>query len=265
MTRGEPAVPRDLVQRDGGSHRCVERLGGDRDARAAVAGGDYLVGQAVALGADQQRERGDGGVGGVRLRRRDRGVSTKYVRRVGDERNTLAGQLADVAHVRERDGEDRAHARAHGLRRVGIGAAGPERDARGAEGQRRAQHRADVAGVADAVQVHAQWTDGPAPGAARRRRSRACPSRASETARSRPGSTSWKRGSPRPDSATRKPSTASRPASRGGEHEILALGDEAPAASPLATRGEPLELLQPGILCGFDDDRHGLLVISVWA
>ncbi len=42
---------------------------------------------------------------------------------VGDQRDALAGQRRDVLHARERDREDRAHARAHGLRRVRVGAA----------------------------------------------------------------------------------------------------------------------------------------------
>ncbi len=73
------------------------------------------------------------------------------------------GSSLSVADARELDAEDRAHARAHGLRPVRVGAAGAERDARGAERLRGAQHRADVAGVADAVQVHAQRPRGGAP------------------------------------------------------------------------------------------------------
>ena len=99
-----------------------------------------------------------------------------------------ARQLADgPRRARERHGEDRAHARAHRLRRVRVRAAGPERDAGGAERVRGAQHRADVAGVADAVQVHAQRTRRARPSAARRRRSRACPSRARRPRRSARG------------------------------------------------------------------------------
>ena len=129
------------------------------------------AGRPVALGADEQRHDLSGGEPG--------GHGLQRLARAGDERDALSRQLARVTHARERDGEDRAHARPHGLGRVGIRAVRPERHAGGAEGNRAAQHSADVAGVARR-RADTRTAGPPArrTSAARRRRSRACPSRA---------------------------------------------------------------------------------------
>ena len=135
---------------------------------------------------------------------------------------------ASAVDARERDGEDRAHARAHRLRAVGVGAAGPERDARGAEGLRGAQHRADVAGVADAVQVHAQRPRGRAPALlvdADHARARAERGDARERRRAR------RRGSPRAPSPV--------PAQRGSPRRGARPGAPRPPrsrSSPSATK-----------------------------
>ena len=64
----------------------------------------------------------------------------------GTQRDPLTRRVVERA---QRYAEERAHRRAHRLRSRRIGAALRQRDAR-AEGVRRAQQRADVAGVADA-------------------------------------------------------------------------------------------------------------------
>ncbi len=108
-------------------------------------------------------------------------------------RSRSPGSSRDVADARERHGEDRAHAGAHRLRRVRVGAVGAERDA--ARRRRPAAERSTVPtlpGSRDAVQVHAQRPRGRRSSAARRRRSRACRSRASRPLASAARSTSWK-------------------------------------------------------------------------
>ncbi len=150
--------------------------------------------QAVALGADQQRH---GAVARAHLALQRLAASRH-------ERDALARAAPRSPATRaSATREDRAHARAHRLRRVRVRAAGPERDARGAEGLGGAQHRADVAGVADAVQVHAQRAPRPLPTAARRPRSRACPSRARRRPPARRARRRGSSASPRPEPARR--------------------------------------------------------------
>ena len=81
---------------------------------------------------------------------------------VGDEGGARRRRLPHRGAQR-RLGEDRAHARPHRLRRVGVGALGAEDD--GAVQQRvgGADDRADVAGVADPVQVEAGRARGVGP------------------------------------------------------------------------------------------------------
>ena len=67
-----------------------------------------------------------------------------------------ARQLARLAHAHDRDREQRAHRRPHGLVPVRVGGAGSERHAGRPERQRAAQRGADVAGVVDAPQRQAQ-------------------------------------------------------------------------------------------------------------
>ena len=106
--------------------------------------GEHRVGQPLALGADHERDR----------RRASSSASGTPSR--GTSADAPAGQLRDRAHARERDREQRAHRRPHRLVAVRIGRARAERDAAGAERERRAQHRADVAGIVDAPQRDAQ-------------------------------------------------------------------------------------------------------------
>ena len=116
--------PRQLVQRDGRRHRGVQRVRRDRDLR------------------DRGRRRRRRPPAARRARRRRRASSRRSPGRAsgapvaGDERDALARQLVDAAGPRDRDGEDRAHRRAHGLVAERVGAARAERDRRGAERQR---------------------------------------------------------------------------------------------------------------------------------
>ena len=140
--------------------------------------------------------------------------------RAGHEGDPPAGQLGRVAHPRQRHGEERAHRGAYGLRPVRVGAAGPERDRRRAERERRAQHPAHVAGVADAPQREAQR--------AGRRRGPAL-----RVDRERPGARPELRDAPRaaapPPRRPRAPSPPRRSARRGAQ----------PAASAAASRSSP--------------------------
>jgi hypothetical protein len=147
---GGDGAARDLVERDGRGHRGVERLARDRDPHPPPAGGDHVVRQAGALGADEQRE--------PAVHRRERVRERLAPVRV--QRHPRARQLLDPGVPRHRHREQRTHRRPHGLRPVRVRAARPERDRRGAERQRRAQDGADVARIRDPVQRHAQRPDG---------------------------------------------------------------------------------------------------------
>ena len=72
----------------------------------------------------------------------------------------LAGQVVGNG-ARQLEREDRPHACANRLRAVRIGAVGAEGDARRAEGVGRANDRADVAGIADAVEVDTERSGRP--------------------------------------------------------------------------------------------------------
>ncbi len=147
--------------------------------------------------------------------------------------------------------EDRAHARAHGLRPVGVGAAGAERDAGGAERVRGAQHGADVAGVADAMQVDAQRTRrGTPPLLVDGEHARAGAQRGDAgergaldvvevlTAEARAGETV----------ALERPATCAR----GGGDQVLAFGQERAGARALALGAQAAHGLQAGIVGGCD-------------
>ena len=114
----------------------------------ALAHGHQLVRQPLALGPHQQ------------CHRRLRNDTPQRLAGPREERNPLAREIGHRLGMGYRHGEDRAHARPHGLRRVRIGTARPERYAGRAEGLRRAQDRADVAGIVDFMEIHAQWADG---------------------------------------------------------------------------------------------------------
>jgi hypothetical protein len=153
--------------------------------------------------------------------------------------------------VGERDGEDRAHARADRLRPVRVGAAGAERDARRAEGLGGAQHGADVAGIADAVQVHAQRSGGRAPtlliGG-----DHACAGAERGHARER-GALDLMEVVVA-ELAAGEPVALHRLASglRGGREQVLALGQEQAAAGAAALGVQVAHGLQAGIVWGLD-------------
>ena len=126
----------------------------------------------------------------------------------------------------------------------GIRAAGADHDAAGAEGQRGAQHGADVARIAHAPERHAARS-GRLGEALLEDADRPCP-------RPQRGRV---REEPRLDLLTVEPAARRReqvhrpPAGRGGRpHEVLALGHEQPRPRPLAPRGELADLLELGVV-----------------
>ena len=173
---------------------------------------------------------------------------------------TSAARGAGVSPIparAERLGEDRAHARPHRLRREGVGAAGAEHDRAAEQRVRGAHDRADVAGVADPVQVDAGRAAAPRPSAAARPRSPGSPSRASRprrAARARPPRR------PAPPAAV----SSERGSRAGGEprrQQVLALGHEqalALAVLALAQLADQLQLLVLGAL------DHLVSVVSVF-
>ena len=120
---------------------------GDRDVAHLVALREHGVGQSFALRADHERDLALAQLG-------------QRPARAGVQRDAPPGQLVDPAHAHHRHREDRPHRGPHRLVPVGIGAPRPERDARGAERVRRAQHGPDVARVAHAPQRDAQRPGG---------------------------------------------------------------------------------------------------------
>ena len=148
----------------------------------------------------------------------------------GHQRDPGRGQLRHAAHARDGDLEDRAHRGAYRLGAEGIGRLGPQRDRRGAEGQRAAQHRADVAGVAHAPQRHAQRAADRAPTLledAQRAGARAQARDAVEQI--------GLDVDPGAQLVDRRPARIG-----GGRQQVLALGHEAPLAAAL----EPADLLE---------------------
>ena len=162
-------------------------------------------------------------------RRRGKRVATESERfeslaTVRDQRGARSRRVRHPA-PRQRLAEDRAHARPHRLRRVRVGAVGPEHH--GAADQRvgGANDRADVAGVGDPVQVEAGRAAGLGP-ALRPDGDRPRPrAERVETSASSSGSTSSP-PSPAPAAVSRK---------RGS----------APAARPASTRSSPSVDEQP--------------------
>ena len=84
-----------LVERDRARNGHVERLRalGQRDGRRLVAGGDDVVRQTLALGAEDVRDRD------ARVEARQRRPAVR------DERHALPGRLVETG---QRDAEDRA-------------------------------------------------------------------------------------------------------------------------------------------------------------
>ena len=134
--------PSDFVEADRRRHRGVERLrrgsgcGPPRRTRRATSGR-----QPFALGADHERH-----VAACSS------SASGAARRAPPARPCGPGSSSTLDDAHDRHGEDRAHRGAHRLGAVRIRRARAERDAAGAERERRAQHRADVARVVDAPQ-----------------------------------------------------------------------------------------------------------------
>ena len=126
-------------------------------------------------------------------------AAAERLARVGGQRDALARQLRRSPDARERHREDRAHARAHRLRRVRVGAAGPERHARGAE--RRAPSAAPCRRCPGRRRRAGRRTAAPraGPSAARRRAITRVPEPSVRDARQRARLTSWKPSPPRPE------------------------------------------------------------------
>ena len=169
------------------------------------------------------------------------------------QRDAPAGQLGDLAHPHERHREQRAHRGPHRLVAVGIGRPRAERDAAGPEGERRAQHRPDVAGVVDAPQRDAQRAD-------RRGRPALAVDRERARARAELGDLGQQRLG---DLLAREPGARGHEPRRrlpargvGGVEQVLALGHElAQLVAPLATR--ELADLREGLVVGAGDHRFG--------
>ncbi len=133
---------------------------GDRDPRRRSQALEHLRREPLALGADEQASAPARSAPGARA---------AASRAPELSASSSPGSSCSVLAAGQRHGEDRAHAGAHGLRSVWVRAAGAERDAAGPEGVGGADDRADVAGVAHAVQVDAQRPRGRRSSAARRR------------------------------------------------------------------------------------------------
>ena len=161
-------IRRARYSRRGGD---VQRLGAARaqgDRRGRVAGGDDL-----RPAAPRARPRGRGS--------RRRRAPRARLAAVGDERDPRRRGRLERGDPQRRPREDRAHARPHRLRPVGVGAVRAEDDGAAEQRVGGADDRADVAGVGDAVQVEAgrgRRSVGARPPAAPRPRSPASPSRA---------------------------------------------------------------------------------------
>ena len=152
-------------------------------------------------------------------------------------RASLVPGRAPNSPVRNGHVEDRAHAGAHRLGSERIGGARTEGHTRGAERLRGAQHRADVAGVADTMEVDAN-------GAGRRRGPTLLVD--GQRPRSRPELRS--RGEELGEHRVTFESAAGRDESRdrcpaggvGGRQQVLALGHE--PAQPGALAAAPVQL-----------------------
>ena len=227
-------------------HRRVQRIRRDRDPDVALARRQQLRSKPVALGADEQRDRPPLAVAGSR---------DQDVRGVGAQRDAFAREVIDPARPGEPDCEDRAHARAHGLGRVRVGAARTERDARRAERVRGPQDRADVAGIADAVQIDTQRADRLAPALL------VDPDHAGSRPERRGGAqgggvdvvktVAAEVGTGQPEAFDRLAPRLMRRAD-----EILALDRKAPAARALAPVAQAPNSLQSGIVWGGDGGQR---------
>ena len=174
---------------------------------------------------------------------------------VGHQRDALPRQLRDRPRARKRHVEDRAHAGPHRLGRPRVGAARAERHARGAEGVSRAQHRADVAGIGEPVQVDAQRPQRAWAPALLVHADRACsrPERADRRQRRRLHIEKARAT----ELAASDPIALHGPPPRvgGSRKQILALGEEAAAARALAAALQAPQLLQAGVVGGGDGRR----------
>jgi len=133
------------LQDDRSRRGQVQRLsagGAERNRRSALAGIDHLLGQALALGAEADRQ--------WRLQ------FAQLLAAVGEQREARSRGVADRP-PRQRLTEHRAHAGPHRLRRERVRAVRPEHHRALDQRVRGADHRAYVGGVADPVQIDANW------------------------------------------------------------------------------------------------------------
>ena len=185
-----------------------------------VAGRDDVVGEALALGADDQRPRRRAG---------------HRLARARDERHARSGQRGHIVHARQRHLEDRPHRRAHGLRAERVGCVRADRDAGRAERARRTQDGPDVPRV-----LHAPQRDADRSGRLR-------PALLVDRKLARPGA---ERRHLRQHAlldvhARTQPHDRLPSRGVGRRDEVLALGDEAPA---VATAVEPADVLQERVV-----------------
>ena len=117
----------------------------DRDVRDLVARGDDLGGQALALGADDERHVAVG----IARERLAAVRATSAIRRPGSSAGSRTRATRDRRTARP-------SRRARPCARTGRRCPGPSATLRGAERERAAQRGADVAGVVDAPQRQAQ-------------------------------------------------------------------------------------------------------------
>ena len=174
----QSADPSQLVQRDGGGHGGVQRLGGDRDVGDAVAGRHDVGRQPLPLGADEQRHLAVGRPAQrLALVRHERHALARQVRRL---RRGATG-TAKIAPMLARTA----------LGPKGSAQPGPSTTVAAPNASGAAQHRADVARVAR--RRAGRRRAGPAalrPALLVDRRAPACPIPACDTPASTSGSTS---------------------------------------------------------------------------
>ena len=223
--RSARSRPRHLVERDRRGHRRVERLRVDRDVGHRVARRHHL------------------GAAGPRARPRPPASPPRVLRARRAARparatsaTVRAGQVLDARRRAPRARRRWRPSRpAPPWRRTGRRCPGPTATLAGPEGERRAQHRADVARDRRRPTAPRTRARPPrAPSAGRRRRARACPSRAARPA-SRCGATS---------TPSRSSSDGAQPAALGRLDQVLALGDELARLVAPAPAGELADLAE---------------------
>ena len=231
----------ELVEGHGRRHGGVQRVGvGDRDVGDVVAGGDDVA--TAALRARRRR----------RASARRRPAARAAARLRGRRARPAGPGSSPMLRTRATGTENSAPIDARtALWPYGSALPGPSATRDGAERQRGADDRADVAGVADAPQRDAPRPDRRATSAAGRRRSRACPSRAG---RPRPARAAHRDAV---EAAARRRVARGRVPARGvgGVEQVLALGHELAQLVAPAPSGELADLLE-GFVVGAGDLGH---------